>query len=506
MDEFWTLRRSGDRKIAGVCGALAAKWQVDPLVVRIGAVLLGLSAGVGVALYVFAWALWRDEREEQSPVERHAPGLARQSREFWVVTMVVSCIVVAVTVGSFAPLGLAPAAVVLAVWYFGHRRPQQQARRTESASLPTGNPTHHDPFAGPETPFTTAAREWQQTVLRYQQLQQPTGAPGPDGPRATAPTTRGSSDAGPVRPRPVVDGTSRYPSAPTGPVPPEPRDPEPEARRPGSPWPTWNDRPAASASMRWPEPPSAPAATDVPAAPPRPEALSDHTASVRSYLNVPDPAGIYVPEPAATAAFVSPRRRSRAVLVGFLVTLVLALTGVAVVDQVTGVPVSLTTYLGTALMVSALSLVAGAFRGRFRGQVLLAWLLLLATAVAAVPATVARSVDWQQPQMVYTTLEELPASSSIDVGVLDIDLSRLDVTTDTTYRVSADAGQISLRLPADTAVEVRTQLDVGTVMVDGSQQGGTEIDQTHVFGPATGPRLVIDARVDAGSIELESVR
>lgn len=509
MDEFWTLRRSGDRTIAGVCGALAEKWQVDPLVVRIGAVLLGLSAGVGLALYAFAWALWPDEREEQSAVQRHAPGLARQSREFWVVTVVVSCVVVAVTVGSVAPLGLLPAAVVLAVWYFGHRRPQQQARRADASALPTGNPVHPDPFAGPETPFTTAAREWQQTVLRYQQLQQPSAGPTTTDPRTAAPGGPGgrAPHPGQVRPWPPAgDGPAGHPSTSrvTEPAPSEGRLPEvdPPTARPT--WPAWTDRtPTAATSLRWPEPP---AATDVAPAPPRAEALSDHTASVRSYLNVPDPAGIYAPGPAATAALTSPRRRSGKVLLGTLVALVLATTGVAVLDRVTAVPVTLTTYLGTALLVSALSLVVGAFRGRFRGQALLAWLLLLATAVTAVPETMARSTDWQQPQRSYTTLEQLPPVDSIDVGALEVDLSRLDVTTDTTYRVSADAGQITLQLPVDTPVEVRTQLDVGTVVVDDARYGGTEIDQTHVFGPGSGPRLVIEASVEAGSIELDTVR
>ena len=49
------LRRSSDDKmVAGVCGGLAHYLGVDPVLIRLAAVALALSGGVGILLYVVA--------------------------------------------------------------------------------------------------------------------------------------------------------------------------------------------------------------------------------------------------------------------------------------------------------------------------------------------------------------------------------------------------------------------------------------------------------------------
>ncbi len=48
-------RRQSDRKIAGVAAAIARRYDVDPVLVRIGFVVAALS-GVGILLYLAAWA------------------------------------------------------------------------------------------------------------------------------------------------------------------------------------------------------------------------------------------------------------------------------------------------------------------------------------------------------------------------------------------------------------------------------------------------------------------
>jgi phage shock protein PspC (stress-responsive transcriptional regulator) len=50
------LHLSGsDRKIAGVCGGLGEWLDVDPVVFRIGFVVLALACGLGVLLYLILW-------------------------------------------------------------------------------------------------------------------------------------------------------------------------------------------------------------------------------------------------------------------------------------------------------------------------------------------------------------------------------------------------------------------------------------------------------------------
>jgi phage shock protein C len=47
------LKRSRkNRMLAGVCGGLGEHFNIDPTLVRIGFVLLGLSSGFGIVLYI----------------------------------------------------------------------------------------------------------------------------------------------------------------------------------------------------------------------------------------------------------------------------------------------------------------------------------------------------------------------------------------------------------------------------------------------------------------------
>ena len=47
-------RSESNRMIAGVCGGLAEYFNIDPTIVRLGAVVLSLAAGGGVLAYIIA--------------------------------------------------------------------------------------------------------------------------------------------------------------------------------------------------------------------------------------------------------------------------------------------------------------------------------------------------------------------------------------------------------------------------------------------------------------------
>jgi phage shock protein C len=72
------LRRSRrDRLVGGVCGGIARYLDVDPVLLRIAAVALALSGGLGVLAYVLAWIVIpdaTDDEPERAPVraDRHA--------------------------------------------------------------------------------------------------------------------------------------------------------------------------------------------------------------------------------------------------------------------------------------------------------------------------------------------------------------------------------------------------------------------------------------------------
>ncbi|GAB3517780.1 PspC domain-containing protein [Arthrobacter monumenti] len=63
MDKFFriirglNLKRGPERWVAGVCGGLAAKFNVDVTYVRIGFLLFSLLPGPAFVFYIVAWLL-----------------------------------------------------------------------------------------------------------------------------------------------------------------------------------------------------------------------------------------------------------------------------------------------------------------------------------------------------------------------------------------------------------------------------------------------------------------
>ena len=71
MDRFFDAlrgidvrRRTDDTWFRGVCSGLADRLGVDPVIVRAGFVLLALLGGVGITIYLVAWALIPNDRDE----------------------------------------------------------------------------------------------------------------------------------------------------------------------------------------------------------------------------------------------------------------------------------------------------------------------------------------------------------------------------------------------------------------------------------------------------------
>ena len=52
-----TYRSRTDRQVAGVCGGLAKRFNVDPTLVRVLFLVLGIFGGAGVVLYIAMWII-----------------------------------------------------------------------------------------------------------------------------------------------------------------------------------------------------------------------------------------------------------------------------------------------------------------------------------------------------------------------------------------------------------------------------------------------------------------
>lgn len=240
------LRRDTSRSwLGGVCSGIAARFGLDPTVVRALAVLLGLLLGAGVVLYLLAWLVVpaQDERTHLERALRHGEGGS-------VVLLVVTAIAVFGGfpwwfgdgfLGGWSFVGVVLAALV--IWgVFYALRPQGGAagapywQGPPFDTTPTASPgsaqTHEDdPMTSPPGDTRPMPHAAAGTPASATETHHPAGGADPSGhgpagpgfPGGAAPwgpghgQPAGPPPSGPVPPHPGAPG---YP-----PVPPKPRRP-----------------------------------------------------------------------------------------------------------------------------------------------------------------------------------------------------------------------------------------------------------------------------------------
>ena len=121
MSSIWTIRRSAtDAKLAGLCGGVAKHWGVDPLLVRVGWVLLALSGGIGLVLYLAGWLLIPVEGRDRAPVDdMFGESVRRWPKELWITLVVIASLAMFAIFGWLSPFSIGPAIVIAVIWYFG---------------------------------------------------------------------------------------------------------------------------------------------------------------------------------------------------------------------------------------------------------------------------------------------------------------------------------------------------------------------------------------------------
>src|SRR5690349_21591365 len=71
MENVYLRRNTANQVIAGVASGLAAALKVDPVIVRLAFVVLGLLNGVGVVIYLAMWLIVpRDQSATTVPVDQ----------------------------------------------------------------------------------------------------------------------------------------------------------------------------------------------------------------------------------------------------------------------------------------------------------------------------------------------------------------------------------------------------------------------------------------------------
>ncbi|WP_307868180.1 PspC domain-containing protein [Umezawaea beigongshangensis] len=154
LKDFWATRPNrphSGRKIAGVAAGIAERYLIDPVVVRIALVVLALSNGAGLLLYLVAWLLLPSRNDEASPAESIL-GRGRSSSSTGLV--VVLCLALLPTTGfvvsggfpTISGLLLALGGLFLLHRHRGHLNP---------AAAVVAEPLAHQhvPPAAPTAPF-----------------------------------------------------------------------------------------------------------------------------------------------------------------------------------------------------------------------------------------------------------------------------------------------------------------------------------------------------------------
>ncbi|MEL4358092.1 MULTISPECIES: PspC domain-containing protein [unclassified Luteococcus] len=147
-------RSRDDALLAGVCFALAQRLRVDPLLVRVAAVVLALSSGFGIALYAWAWLVLPQKGRSQSFAQQWFPpldGLSRQQQLTLGLAVSLACTLL---FGSVAAWSVAPGIVLLIMVAL--------ARRQRSDAEPTAQtaPSPAFPSVAPGSQFALATQAW----------------------------------------------------------------------------------------------------------------------------------------------------------------------------------------------------------------------------------------------------------------------------------------------------------------------------------------------------------
>ena len=74
MDRLY--RSEEDKVLGGVCGGISEKYELDPSLVRLATLVIVLTAGIGLPLYLAAWLIVPPESELEN--QEKAPDTAEK--------------------------------------------------------------------------------------------------------------------------------------------------------------------------------------------------------------------------------------------------------------------------------------------------------------------------------------------------------------------------------------------------------------------------------------------
>jgi phage shock protein PspC (stress-responsive transcriptional regulator) len=185
----------------------------------------------------------------------------------------------------------------------------------------------------------------------------------------------------------------------------------------------------------------------------------------------------------------------------------------ALVSEISDIPVAPGQFFGAALAILGISLVVGAWWGRARILILLA-LLLMPLGVAASFITTPLEGGIGDLRLTPANAAELRDEYRMMGGTLILDLTDLSIGRGP-VRIAASVavGQLVVILPPDASVELRARMGAGQVTIfDAYGAGtilgdaGTSLDERYVRHQSNGPTYVLDLEGGIGDVFVTNSR
>jgi len=170
---------------------------------------------------------------------------------------------------------------------------------------------------------------------------------------------------------------------------------------------------------------------------------------------------------------------------------------VAIIDNLSTVPVELADYFGVALLALGVGLLVGAWWGRARLLIVVALVILpfaLASSFVKVPLDGGIGDRYYWPQ----SIAEVQRESRLVAGEIYFDLTKLvGETGPVNLTASVGVGRIVVILPKDAAVDVTSSVEGGRLALFGSERVGTSLRQ-RVVGDGAGGGATVVLKLDVG--------
>ena len=160
--------------------------------------------------------------------------------------------------------------------------------------------------------------------------------------------------------------------------------------------------------------------------------------------------------------------------------------------------------LPSVLTLIGLALIIGAFNGPHPGMITAGVFVTIGVlAVAATPPEAfSGGVGGQEVRVADEA--DLDASYQVGVGELTIDLSDLVLTDSKVVQVNVGAGNLTITLPPDMAVDITALASAGRVDLLGENGNGVSVTRTYTSEgfESADVTLTLDLEVAAGNIEV----